>query len=142
MVPATPVTIGGVDYVELVQPQASQLFQRIRQGRDLGNLGKEAPGTPLSPANIVVRVLDANSGGKAQAVASFLQRAGFVVLPVLPAPSDLTKSEILTRPRTGNAGQVVASYTSFNLPIIRDSTRTSGSDVTLVIGRDFRGLQS
>jgi hypothetical protein len=97
--------------------------------------------TPLSPANVIVRVLDAHSGGKAAGIASFLQRAGFVVLPVEAAPTDLTMSEILARPGTYDAGQVVASYTSFSLPIIRDRTHTSGTDVTLVVGPDFKGIQ-
>ena len=141
VVPATPVTIGGVDYVKLVQPDAATLFQRIRQNRWLGRLGKEAPGTPFSPANIVVRVLDANSGGKAQALASFLAQAGFVVLPVEPAPAGLSKNEILFRTGTGGAPQVVASYTSFNLPLILDRVHTKGSDVTVVVGPDFKGFQ-
>jgi LCP family protein required for cell wall assembly len=142
VVPATPVTIGGVDYVELVQPDASQLFERIRKNQWLGRLGRESLGTPISPANIIVRVADANSGGKAQALASFLQRAGFVVLPVEPAPPGLSKSEILARPGTANAWSVVASYTSFNLPIIRTRAHTAGSDVTIVVGRDFPGIPS
>jgi hypothetical protein len=98
-------------------------------------------GTPISPANIVVRVLDANSGGKAAALASFLERAGFVVLPVEPAPAGLSKSEILFRSGTGGAPQVVASYTSFNLAKVLDDAHTKGSDVTVVVGPDFKGFQ-
>jgi len=141
VVPSTPVTIGGVDYLQLVQPDASQLFDRMKRNLALGRLGKVSVSTPLSPANVIVRVLDAHSGGKAAAIASFLQRAGFVVLPVEAAPTDLTMSEILARPGTYDAGQVVASYTSFSLPIIRDRTHTSGTDVTLVVGPDFKGIQ-
>jgi LCP family protein required for cell wall assembly len=141
VVPSTPVTIGGVDYLQLVQPDASQLFDRIRRNQSLGKLGKVAVGTPLSPANVTVRVLDAGSGGKAAVVASFLRRAGFIVLPVETAPAALRKSEILARPGTYDAGKVVASYTSFNLPIIQDRAHTVGTDVTLVVGPDFKGIQ-
>jgi LCP family protein required for cell wall assembly len=141
VVPATPVAIGGVDYVQLVQPDAATLFQRLRQNKWLGKLGLEAVGTPISPANIVVRVLDANSGGKANALALFLERAGFVVLPVEPAPAGLSKSEILFRSGTGGAPQVVASYTSFNLARVLDDAHTKGSDVTVVVGPDFTGFQ-
>jgi LCP family protein required for cell wall assembly len=140
VVPSTPVTIGGVDYVQLVQPDASQLFERIRKNLPLGKLGKESPSTPVSPANIIVRVLDANSGGKAQAIASFLARAGFVVLPVQTAPPGLSKSEILARPGTYNSGSVVASYTSFNVPIVRNRSLTAGSDVTIVVTSSFPGI--
>src|SRR5438105_9979976 len=141
VVPSTPVTIGRVDYLQLAQPDASQLFDRIRRNQPLGRLGKVSTSTALSPANIIVRVLDANSGGKAAAVASFLQRAGFIVLALQTAPPGLTKTEILARPGTYDAGQVVASYTSSNLPIVRDQAHTTGSDVTLVIGPDFKGIE-
>src|SRR5262249_55646945 len=60
VVPATPVTIGGVDYVQLIQPNASRLFQRIRLGKPLGNIGRESIGTAISPANVTVQVYDAN----------------------------------------------------------------------------------
>ncbi len=140
-VPATPVVIGGIDYVQLVQPDASELFERIRDGKRLGSFGVELPLTPVSPANITVRVFDANSGEKAQTVAAFLQKAGFVVLQVETAPPALTTSAILYRGSELDQGRVVASYTNTNLQVKPNAKYTSGVDVTIVSGADFRGIQ-
>ncbi len=139
--PATPLTINGVDYVQLIEPDAATLFTRIRDGKRLGSIGIELPGTAISPANITVRVFDASSGGKAQSVLTFLQQAGFVVLPVEPAPAGLSDSEILYRNGEISQAQVVASYTSSNLLLKANATYTTGVDCTIVIGADFRGIE-
>lgn len=90
--PAVPVTIGGIDYVELQQPQASRIFSRLRHNQNLGNLGKGLIGV-VSPAQISVRIYDANSGGNAQKLATYLGQAGFDVLPVQTAPSKFLNSK-------------------------------------------------
>ena len=139
--PATPLTINGVDYVQLIEPDAATLFARIRDGKRLGNIGVELPGTSISPALITVRVFHANSGGRAQSVVTFLQQAGFVVLPVEPAPAGFSTSEILYRNGEINQARVVASYTNSNLLLKEDATNTTGADCTIVIGADFRGIE-
>ena len=139
--PATPLTINGVDYVQLIQPDAATLFSRILQGKRLGNIGLELPGTAISPANITVRVFDASSGGRAQTVYAFLQQAGFVVLPIEPAPAGFSTSEILYRSGEVDQARVVASYTNSNLLLKQDANDTAGVDCTIVIGADFRGIE-
>jgi LCP family protein required for cell wall assembly len=139
VLPARPVVIDNIDYVEAVQPEASELLRRIRRGAWLGTIGKEAEGTPISTANITVQVLDANSGGKAEQVVSYLQRAGFVVLPLQPAPPDLTRSELLWGHRSGSVQRVLASYLT-TLPGFYDNAHTRGAIQTVVIGPDFKGI--
>lgn len=140
IVPAVPLRLNGVDYLQLLEPQATSLFHRMRQGKALGNFGREAPLTPLSPANITVQVLDANSGGRAQQVVGYLERAGFVVLPVRVAPSTLTRSVILWGRTEAKPSEVVAAY--FNsLDIVHTNHHTRGSIVTVVVAPDFPALE-
>jgi len=140
IVPSVPVAINGVDYVQLLQPQAAQLFTRLRQGKDPGRLGIAAVLTRISPANVTVQVLDANSNGNAQKVAVYLQRAGFIVLPVMSAPAGLKKSAILWRSQSADQKEVVVSYLTL-VPPNRDIVHTTGATVVVVIGRDFQGIE-
>jgi LCP family protein required for cell wall assembly len=143
IVPAVPLPpINGVDYLQLEQPQASQLFERIRDGKRLGQIGVTALLTTVSPANVTVQVLDANSGGHAEEVQKLLERAGFVVLPLGQAPPELTTSEILYRTDTQSVDfkEVVASYLTL-FPVGRSRTHTTGSIVTVVVGPDFPGFE-
>jgi LCP family protein required for cell wall assembly len=139
VLPALPKLIDGIDYVVPVQPQAGELLRRIRVGAGLGSIGREAPGTPISTATITVQVLDANSGGKAEEVVSFLQRAGFVVLPLQQAPADLTKSVLLWGHGSGKQQAVLASYLT-TLSSYNDNAHTKGAIQTVVIGPDFKGI--
>ena len=140
IVPSVPVAINGVDYVQLVQPQAGHLFTRLRQGRPPGDLGVAAPLTRISPANVTVQVLDAGSAAATLRVANYLQRAGFVVLPIEPAPAGLTTSQILWNAQSADEKEVVASYLTL-VPPKRDRAHTSGATVTVVIARDFQGIE-
>jgi LCP family protein required for cell wall assembly len=140
IVPAVPVQFSGVDYLQLLQPQASRLFARLRSGQPLGNLGREAPLTPLSPANVTVQVLDANSGGRAAQVIQYLQRAGFVVLAVKPAPPELTQSAILWGHREAKPKEVVATYLP-SLDVVHDQIHTVGTIVTVVVTSNFPPIE-
>ena len=80
-VPTTPdgIYVNGtfLSIVRAIQPAADDLFTRIRDGRDLGDLGLELQGTPPSPANIRVAVVDKRSLGNATAVEQTLTSGGF-----------------------------------------------------------------
>src|SRR5438105_1843349 len=81
-VPGTPQTIQtsiGGQSVVLMDPQAKQIFARLRDGKPIGKLGLGLSSTATSPANVQVRVFDDSSAGKADKVYSLLQRAGFDV---------------------------------------------------------------
>jgi LCP family protein required for cell wall assembly len=140
IVPALPLRLNGVDYLQLVEPEATRLFRRMRQGRGLGNLGIEAALTPLSPANVAVQVLDATSGGRAQQVVEYLERAGFVVLPLRTAPSDLTRSVILSGRTGAKPSEAVAAYFT-SLEVVNTSRHTKGSIVTVVVAADFPPIE-
>jgi LCP family protein required for cell wall assembly len=139
IVPAVPIQVNGVDYLQVIQNQATTLFQRMGEGKPLGIVGREAPLTPLSPANVTVQVLDANSGGRAQQVLRYLQRAGFVALPVRTAPSELTRSEILWGHKQAKLKEVVAAYLT-SLDVVHDDHHARGSVVVVVVGSDFPGI--
>ena len=139
VVPSVPVDIGGESFVQLVQPLANELFARIRAGKSLGQLGMELPGTPISPANITVRVFDAASNGKASQVIAYLRKAGFVVKGPEPSPSRYTSSKVLWRASRREAEQVILAYLN-GLPPVVDRRSTKGVDVAVVIGPDFQGI--
>ena len=140
VVPAVPVEIGGISYVQAVQPKARLLFDRIRKGAPLGSFGKAEASTPISPANITVRVYDADSGGQAEEVTGYLERSGFVVLPLEEAPPYLTETKLYYGEGFGKHLAVVSSYLP-NVPVLFDTTPIAGSDVVVVVGPDFGGLE-
>ena len=140
IVPAVPIQIGAVDYLQLEQPQADELFGRIRDGKRLRDLGLTSTLTAISSANVTVQVFDADSGGAASQVVDFLQKAGFNVLPLQTAPPDLTHSAILWRPVSSAEKEVVRSYLTL-LRSERNSTYTTGSTVVVVVASDFPGLE-
>jgi LCP family protein required for cell wall assembly len=138
--PAVPVLIDDVSYVELVEERALPLFERIRNGEDLGSLGKQEESTPLSPADITVQVFDAGSFGDAAEVADYLGRAGFAVVDdVQPAPDGLTGSHVVYSTGFGKQKAVVTSYLPL-LPELFSEDPIEGADVTVVVDSDFQGI--
>jgi hypothetical protein len=141
VVPSIPgPVIDSVAYVSLQQPAAKKFFLLLRRDRPLGRLGQGLVLTPISPANITVRLYDAGSGGKAEEVYAYLLRAGFEVLPVEPAPPDLTKTELIYGPTNTKAQGVVASYLP-KVPPFFEKAGTPGATVVVVIGPDFKGIE-
>jgi LCP family protein required for cell wall assembly len=139
-VPAVPIQIGAEDFLRLEDFQARALFEKIRDGKRLGDSGLKPLLTTISPANVTVQVLDANSGGAAQQVVTFLQQAGFVVKGLEQAPTGLTASAILWRNESKDFKEVVASYLTL-FPVRLDKKNTSGSTVVVVVGQDYPGLE-
>lgn len=141
VVPAIPQTIEGISYVIAVQPETQRLFEAIRDGRPLGDLGTVQVGTPLSPALIRVQVLDAGVGqeGTIQVV-DLLRRAGFIVLGTSGAPAGEEGSAILYG-RGGRAlAETVAGFFP-GLPIREGSAGVlRGADIAIVVGPDYTGL--
>ncbi|HXJ64193.1 MAG TPA: LCP family protein, partial [Actinomycetota bacterium] len=78
--PYATVDVPGVGTVDIVQmePQAKDLFRRLRLGLPLGDLGLTTTQTPPSPAVIGVHVVDAGSNGVAAQVKGLLDQAGFL----------------------------------------------------------------
>lgn len=145
VVPTTPATIypNGVltDVVQLVQPQASELFERIRDGKPLGNLGKELPQTPPSPAVIKVVVFDKASGGKAAGVLAVLTQGGFdTALGLRDASALGTKakgSEILFRPGERAQADVVHGFLPNLTEVQAPQQALAGADVAVFVGSRY-----
>jgi LytR cell envelope-related transcriptional attenuator len=96
--------------------------------------------TTLSPAEISVRVYDASSNGKAQQVADYLQRAGFLVEPVETAPPQLLKNTLYWGHRAGEEQKVFSSYLP-TLQQVYDNQVARAHEMTVVIGPGFSGLE-
>jgi LCP family protein required for cell wall assembly len=138
VVPGVPQTIDDVSYVVADQPETDRLFEALREGKPLGNLGLTLAQTLPSPGVIKVRVLSAGASAEAERVAGILRRAGFVVLQTQPAPSDHQDSEILFRSGAGPRMQVVGGFFDPGLPRRLDSTTIlRDAEVAVVVGADF-----
>ena len=99
--------------VRAVEPAASRLFEALRDGDPLGELGQELPQTPPSPANIAVDVYSGDVFGVPSEVLDTLAKGGFLVgvdvldarglMPrvkgsvILFAPGEEAKAEVLAR---------------------------------------------
>ncbi len=125
--------------VRAVQPEADELFARIREGKPLGDLGQELAQTPPSPANIVVSVVDRDGEPVATDVFDILTEGGF---NTSPGVVDLTEvrpptkgSMILYRagaePRPRSSERTSATSISFPAP---PGTLPNGQDVAVVVG--------
>ncbi|HEY1332053.1 MAG TPA: LCP family protein [Actinomycetota bacterium] len=139
VVPAVPTVINGIDYVTLVSTEADKCFAMLKANKNLGHLCKALPSTPESPATVRIQVFDANSGGLADKVATYLAQAGFEVQPVQPAPSTYHKSQMLVVNGQGAAKDVVHTY----LPSLHLIKAYQGphvaADIVVVIGAGYNG---
>jgi hypothetical protein len=139
--------VGGqyLSIVKLVEPQAGQLFERLRDGKALGDLGLTQEQTPPSPAIVKVGVFDKASAGAAQRVFETLTQGGFdtstplqdvSVLGTLPTKG----SVILYNPKApdGQAmADVVHGYLS-NLPeMAAPKHLLHGVDVAIIVGPNY-----
>jgi LCP family protein required for cell wall assembly len=140
VVPSVPLQVDQVDYLQLVQPQASTLFRRMLEGKRLGTIGRAATLTPISPANITIRLFDADSGGKVDEVAEYLGQAGFVVPEVEVAPVDFTDSVILWSSGAGTEKEVVWSYFP-DLSVEFSARHLERGEIAVVVGADFKGIE-
>jgi len=128
--------------VKMVQPEAGELFRRLRDGKPLGDLGLTQEQTPPSPANIRVAVFDANSGGVAQRVFSVMERSGFDTSPGLSdasAPGVQVRGAVmLYRPGAQDMAQVALGFVP-NLPERQaPHGMLAGTDLALVITAGFQ----
>jgi LCP family protein required for cell wall assembly len=143
-VPGTPQTIStsiGYQSVVLMDPVAKTIFERLRKGQPLGNLGLNLAGTATSTANIQVRVLDESSGGKADQVNSLLTNAGFDIRSVEPAGSGTSSrtAVILYRSDEKSLADVVHGYFPQLAEKPVPKSAIPGVDVAVVIPASYDG---
>jgi LCP family protein required for cell wall assembly len=136
VVPAVPFVQNGIDYVRALQPETTEIFQRIKSGEALFRLGKAEPLTGMSPADIRVQVFDRNSNGKAQRVAEYLSKAGFNVLPILPSPANLIRNQIRWPPDGHQQRSTLVQYLG-GVKVIRGHTFGPAGAVIVVVTRTF-----
>jgi LCP family protein required for cell wall assembly len=144
---AVPVTTGtvnssiGIQDVVFPTPQAKTLFQRMRDGQPLGNIGLQLQMTAISPASIQVRVLDANSNGKADKVFSLLQNAGFDIKTTAAAGAGTTSKTavILYRSDEKSMADVVQGYFPGLQMKPVPASAIPGIDVAVVVPPNYDG---
>jgi len=138
VVPATPVTIDGIDYLEAVQPDTRKLFARLRSGAELGGIGKELAYT-VQPANVRVRVFDA--GGDTALVDRLLRRAGFDVLPSAAAPDGASDTAVVYAFNQSDLATYVLGYLTPRLgqlpvEVAPSGTRMGDAQVGVIVAPD------
>jgi hypothetical protein len=121
--------------VVVALPEAERLFRRFKEGRPLGRLGLSSVLTPISPAQISTRVLQAGSPAAATRVEDLLRDAGFIVLP-RERVEEQAESEILFARGERDQARVVEGYFP-ELPARRGGARLLGeAHVAIVVGAD------
>jgi LCP family protein required for cell wall assembly len=127
--------------VRAVEPAASDLYAALREGTPLGELGKDLPQTPPSPANIAVTVYDKDSFGQAYNVLQTLTQGGFLVASGLTDIHELgTKVKgtvILFAPGEEAKAEIVAQYVRGVELQPAPKSVLGGADVALVIGPNY-----
>jgi LCP family protein required for cell wall assembly len=150
---AVPSTTGGeylggqyVSVVHPIEPQASMLFKRLRNGKPLGRIGIALPQTEISTANVRVRVYNNGSGKGTFAVHDKLDRAGFDIgrslaasvvrraFPKLP----FDRSMIIYGKGAKRMGDRVHDYLSSLVERTVPRTVLGDVDVAVVIGSDYQ----
>jgi LCP family protein required for cell wall assembly len=129
--------------VRTIQPDANELFDRIREGKDLGDLGLELAGVAPSPANIVVSVVDEGAGSTAAEVFNVLTDGGFNTSPGILSADALespTKGAIvLYREGAEAMAKVVGAYfPNMDLVPAPRGTLPRGQDVAVVVTAGYQ----
>jgi|tagenome__1003787_1003787.scaffolds.fasta_scaffold20865006_2 LCP family protein required for cell wall assembly len=128
--------------VKPTEPDATELFRRLRNGQPLGDLGIELPGVPPSPANIVTPVVDVHSGDVAADALERLTESGFNSSPGVVTPDDIKPpkkgSMILYREGLDAEAKVVGQYfPDLELVPAPANTLPNGQDVAVVVTGNY-----
>jgi LCP family protein required for cell wall assembly len=140
-VPSTPAgTYVNGEYlsiVDTIEPQATQLFERIKAGKPLGDLGRQLASIPPSPANIVVTVVDKGAGIVATDMLGVLTEGGFDTSPGVLGRADVRSpvkgAGIVYREGFESEAKVVGTYFR-DLPLVAApaGVMPAGVDVAVV----------
>ncbi|MCI0635332.1 MAG: LCP family protein [Actinobacteria bacterium] len=140
-VPSTPAgTYVNGEYLSIVnttEPQATQLFERIKAGKPLGDLGRQLASIPPTPANIVVTVVDMGAGFVATDMLGVLTDGGFDTSPGVVGRADVRSpvkgSAIVYREGFEPEAKVVGTYFR-DLPLVAAPAGVlpAGVDVAVV----------
>jgi hypothetical protein len=129
----------GLSVVKM-DPSARQIFDAIREGRQITGVGETLLNTPPSEANVEVAAVDAGSPGDAAEVLEVLSQAGFAITAEVAAPQELglkprAKSAIAFAPGHDAEAGVVRSY--FPQLQVFETDALEGVDVAVVVAGDY-----
>jgi hypothetical protein len=132
-----------VSVVKMIQPDADELFRRLREGRPLGELGTDLAQTPPSPANIVTSVVSSGAGPEADEVLTVLTEGGFNTSPGIVDASSIALpkkgSMILYRNGAEAMAKVVGTYfTDLELVPAPPGSLGAGEDVAVVVTAGYQ----
>ncbi|MGH2635893.1 MAG: LCP family protein [Actinomycetota bacterium] len=141
-VPTVPGWEGELSIVRMVEPDADELFTRIRDGKPLGELGTELLQTAPSPANISTAVYDRDGNAVALEVLGVLTDGGFITIPEVLDGSAIdasgSGSMILFREGEDAAAAVVRTYfPNMDVMSVPPGALPNGEDVALVVSRNY-----
>ncbi|MEX0988765.1 MAG: LCP family protein [Actinomycetota bacterium] len=140
----TPKFPNGVSIVRL-DPVAEDMFLALREGRSLGDIGKELESTPLSPANVVTGVYDDRSEGKAASVLEVVTQGGFdvdlLVRDAAELDVDVTGSAIVYEKGSEQARDVVESYVGGMKTVEVPKGSLGALDVALVVTDGYEPVE-
>jgi LCP family protein required for cell wall assembly len=129
--------------VKMIQPDADELFRRLREGRPLGDLGTDLAQTPPSPANIVTSVVSRGLAPVAEEVLTVLTEGGFNTSPGIADASGIALpkkgSMILYRDGAEAMAKVVGTYfTDLELVPAPAGSLEAGEDVAVVVTSGYQ----
>ncbi len=143
-IPAGTIVNGQyMSIVKTIEPQATQLFERIKDGRPLGNLGVQLASIPPTPANIVVTVVDKSAGSTAANVFNVLTDGGFDTSAGIVGRSDVRSPVggpvIVYREGFEPEAKVVGSYFA-NLELVPAPAGAlpAGVDLAVVVTANYQ----
>jgi len=132
---------GTVDIVQL-EPEAKELFKRLRKGLPLGDLGLSNAQTPPSPAVVDVDVVDVGSNGVAAQVHDLLAKAGFLAeAPTTTNGFGIEGPAIVFAPNPqGKAAADVVKGFLGKVPEVRDASGIlEGNQVAVIVTPAYAG---
>jgi LCP family protein required for cell wall assembly len=136
-VPGHGGTVDGKSVV-LMDRSAEQIFAAIRDGKQLGDIGKTLLNTPPSEANTTAAVIDDGAGTRADEVETLLANAGFDVSPGIvhgPPPGGVKGPAILYAPGQEAYAGVVSTYFP-DLQVVL-SRHLTGAPVAVVVTSSY-----
>ena len=136
VVPGDTGTISGVSYVIADQPETRELFEALRNGKNLGRLGQSLDLTLPTPGIIKVRVLTTFGTGP-EGAETLLRDSGFIVLESEIYSGRREPSEIVYKAGAKSRSKVVSGYFP-ELPVREVPSDVLGeAEVGLIVGEDW-----
>lgn len=134
-VPTTPTTVGGAAVLDIVQPEADQVFERFQSGAVLDDATAEAEAVAPEDVDVAVRN---GSGveGLARRTAEALTARGFTVTDVDNAPE--TSRTIVRHPAGLDAEAATVAAEAPGGSDIEVEQSDDVDVVTLILGSDVR----